>query len=427
MKKHLLWYRNDLRTDDHLALQAASTSDAEILPLVILPPHAQFAFSGLPRMGQFRQRFQLEALRDLNNSWSQIGSPLLILQGKPDELIPELCHRMGITAVFASKEIAPEEIQQEQLLQQALSEHHIPLTLVQDGFLIHPKDLFCSPANLPDVFTVYRKKVEQQLTVSSPVSPRSIVPILHTESSLDLEQLLIETQVSSDPRSAFPFPGGQTAAQSRIQSYFWETNNIASYKETRNGLIGQAYSSKISPWLAQGAISARSVYHQVKQYEAQRGANDSTYWLVFELLWRDYFRMIMLKYGAKIFQKNGLGIYSNARNGSHSTELFHAWIKGKTGEPFIDANMKELQQTGFMSNRGRQNVASFLVHQLQLDWRLGAEYFESQLLDYDVSSNWGNWAYVAGVGTDPRERIFNSSKQALMYDPDQKFQNLWND
>ena len=89
--------------------------------------------------------------------------------------------------------------------------------------------------------------------------------------------------------------------------------------------------------------------------------------------------------------------------------------------------MKELLQTGFMSNRGRQNVASFLVHQLQLDWRLGAEYFESQLLDYDVSSNWGNWAYVAGVGTDPRERIFNSSKQALMYDPDQKFQNLWND
>jgi deoxyribodipyrimidine photo-lyase len=427
MKKHLLWYRNDLRIDDHMALQAASTSEAEILPLVILPPHAHFAFSGLPRTGLFRQRFQLEAISDLNNSWNQIGSSLLILQGKPDELMPELCRRMGITAVFASKEIAPEEIQQEQLLQQALAVHQIPLTLVQDGFLIHPNDLFCSPANLPDVFTVYRKKVEQQFTVSSPVSPSSIVPILHTESSLDLEQLLIETQVSSDPRSAFPFPGGQTAAQSRIQSYFWETNNIASYKETRNGLIGQAYSSKLSPWLAQGAISARSVYHQVKQYEAQRGANDSTYWLVFELLWRDYFRMIMLKYGAKIFQKNGLGIYSNARNGSHSSELFHAWIEGKTGEPFIDANMKELQQTGFMSNRGRQNVASFLVHQLQLDWRLGAEYFESQLLDYDVSSNWGNWAYVAGVGTDPRERIFNSSKQALMYDPDQKFQNLWNE
>ena len=116
-----------------------------------------------------------------------------------------------------------------------------------------------------------------------------------------------------------------------------------------------------------------------------------------------------------------------ADEGQFNTAL-NKWINGQTGVPFIDANMMELKLTGFMSNRGRQNVASYLCNDLKVDWRYGAAYFEQQLVDYDVCNNWGNWAYLAGVGNDPRaNRYFNIAKQAAMYDPDGSFQQLWLD
>ncbi|HOZ88552.1 MAG TPA: FAD-binding domain-containing protein, partial [Bacteroidia bacterium] len=191
--------------------------------------------------------------------------------------------------------------------------------------------------------------------------------------------------------------------------------------------IGGDYSSKFSPWLAMGCLSPREIYYELKKYEAEFSANDSTYWLIFELIWRDYFRFMMKKYRHQFF------MYSGIKNSTKSSKLpdnkaMSKWVAGKTGNDFIDANMLELKQTGFMSNRGRQNVASYFCNDLKLDWRCGAAYFEQQLIDYDVSSNWGNWAYLAGVGNDPRgQRCFNIEKQAKEYDPKRLYQTLWLD
>ncbi|MFN3345543.1 MAG: FAD-binding domain-containing protein, partial [Chloroherpetonaceae bacterium] len=168
----------------------------------------------------------------------------------------------------------------------------------------------------------------------------------------------------------------------------------------------------------------RTIYEAVKRYEHERIANDSTYWLIFELIWRDYFRFISLKYGNRMFKK--YGIKNQPVGWSQDEAKFQAWAEGKTGVPFIDANMRELSATGFMSNRGRQNVASFLVKDLKVDWRMGAEWFESLLIDYDVASNYGNWNYVAGIGNDPREdRYFNPLRQAAMYDPNGDYVRHW--
>jgi deoxyribodipyrimidine photo-lyase len=190
-------------------------------------------------------------------------------------------------------------------------------------------------------------------------------------------------------------------------------------------MIGADYSSKFSAWLALGSLSPREIYFELKKYEAQFGSNDSTYWLVFELLWRDYFRFMMKKHRVKFFQQNGIqskGITIN----KHNNLALQSWIDGNTGVDFVDANMIELKLTGFMSNRGRQNVASYLCNDLKLDWRYGAAYFEQQLIDYDVCSNWGNWAYLAGVGNDPRgNRYFNIEKQAQDYDKDKDYRKLW--
>jgi deoxyribodipyrimidine photo-lyase len=205
----------------------------------------------------------------------------------------------------------------------------------------------------------------------------------------------------------------------RIREYFWETKNILKYKQTRNGLIGPSYSTKFSPWLAFGCISSRYILSEVQRFEAEVQENDSTYWVWFELLWRDYFRLVAMKFGNEIFKETGItrGSKTTATpkwiQGQEGKRRFEAWSQGTTGVPFVDANMRELKATGFMSNRGRQNVASYLVKDLQVDWRMGAEWFESNLLDYDPCSNYGNWLYIAGLGNDPREdRYFNVIKQA---------------
>jgi deoxyribodipyrimidine photo-lyase len=181
----------------------------------------------------------------------------------------------------------------------------------------------------------------------------------------------------------------------------------------------------LSPWLAHGNISARSIYDELKRFEKTVKKNISTYWLFFELLWRDYFAFMAMKHGNKIFLKGG--IKNRKRNYLKNHEpLLDKWKSGRTGDPFVDANMKELMHSGFMSNRGRQNVASYLVHDLNIDWRAGASWFESQLIDYDPYSNYGNWMYVAGVGNDPREfRKFNTGFQSAKYDPKGKYRQLW--
>tara|TARA_B100001113_G_C20776278_1_gene477519 strand:- start:113 stop:637 length:525 start_codon:yes stop_codon:yes gene_type:complete len=165
------------------------------------------------------------------------------------------------------------------------------------------------------------------------------------------------------------------------------------------------------------------IYHSIKDYEKKIEKNQSTYWMIFELIWRDFFKYISIINGNKIFKVGG--ILDKNYKWIHDKKLFEKWINGNTPEPFVNANMLELKYTGWMSNRGRQNVASYLSKENNIDWRWGAEYFESKLIDYDVHSNYGNWMYVSGVGNDPRDRKFNIKFQAERYDPNNKFQNLW--
>lgn len=188
-------------------------------------------------------------------------------------------------------------------------------------------------------------------------------------------------------------------------------------------MIGEDYSSKFSPWLANGSLSSKTIYWRIKEYEAEFGANQSTYWLIFELIWRDYFKYISIKHNSSFFKIDG--ILEKKYEWKTDDRQIQNWIQGKTREPFVNANMIELKETGFMSNRGRQNVASYFSKELMLDWRIGAAYFESMLIDYDVHSNYGNWLYISGVGNDPRDRKFNIKSQAERYDPESKYQNLW--
>jgi len=427
MKTSIVWFKTDLRLQDNETLIKAIAQSDEIIPVYCLD-ESQFEITdfGFKKTGSFRAQFLLESLHDLDKNLRALGSGLLVVKGKPDVEIPKIVKHFKATKVYAKREVSYEEKQTEALVQDELFKIKCELETFSTSTLYHAEDLPFSIKDIPDVFSNFRKKTEKESPIRSAFEKPSQInsPELDLLDFPSLEDLGLKF-TPIDPRAAIHFKGGETQAIARLNHYFFESKCISEYKETRNGLVGADYSSKFSAWLALGCISPRFIYEELKKYEQQFGANESTYWLVFELLWRDYFRFMMKKYNVKLFQQAGIQDKEISIN-QHNSNQLQNWIHGKTGVDFVDANMIELKLTGFMSNRGRQNVASYLCNDLKLDWRFGAAYFEQQLIDYDVCSNWGNWAYLAGVGNDPRgNRYFNIEKQANDYDKNRTFRDLW--
>lgn len=412
--KILLWFRNDLRIHDNEALSKAAEKTSNVIPVYIFDPRIFKEHElGFPKTGKLRQQFLIESVENLRENLQKIGSNLIIKTGFPEDILPALVQEIGANELYTSEEITQEEVNVDSLTEERLKAIGIATKFFWQTTLYHVDDLPMDIQNLPDVFTQFRNKVEKFAKIRF---------IFKTPTNLIFQKNIVQESL---PYNKPPiFRGGETEALKRLEEYFWQKDLLKVYKETRNGMLGLDYSSKFSPWLANGCISPRFIYEEVKRYENERIANESTYWLIFELIWRDYFRFVAMKFGNKIFHQKG--IKKQAVNWKYNKSIFEKWRIGETGVPLIDANMKELLATGFMSNRGRQNVASFLVKDLQLDWRWGAAWFESQLIDYDVCSNWGNWLYIAGVGNDPREnRYFNILKQATTYDPQGEYVKYW--
>ena len=423
----LIWYRNDLRLHDHQPLYEALRQKEIVVPLYCFDPR-QFGQThfGFPKTGAYRARFLLESVADLRRSLRQLGSNLLIRRGKPEEIIPTLVQELGIDSVYWHEEVTTEELAVEQALEAKLEPLGIRSQIYWGATLYHPDNLPFAISRLPEVFTQFRKKVERDSSVDAAFPAPDQLPSLPNVDIGKLPNLKYPGmhEPEDDDRAVLRFEGGEAAGLQRLHHYVWDADCLKSYKQTRNGMLGANYSSKLSAWLAMGCLSPRRVLETVQQYETERVKNDSTYWLVFELLWRDYFRFICAKHGDKVFFPSGLrGLKLDWQQ---DWERFETWRHGKTGFPLVDANMREMAASGFMSNRGRQNVASFLTKNLGIDWRMGAEWFESLLVDYDPCSNYGNWNYTAGVGNDARGfRYFNIPKQSKDYDPDGVYVKHW--
>lgn len=427
MHTSIVWFKTDLRLHDNETLVRAIEQSDEIIPVYCFDEdHFKTTEFGFKKTGNFRAQFLLESLADLDKNLRALNSGLMVVRGKPEIELYKLAQKYKAQKVFCKKEVAFEEKKTQMLVEKELWKLHCQLETYSTSTLYHAQDLPFALKDIPDVFTNFRKRIEKESNIREVYCAPSSIPSPNIEilKLPRIEQLGLDT-VINDCRAAIDFKGGETEGYKRLNNYFFETQAISTYKETRNGMIGENYSTKFSAWLALGCLSPREIYFELKNYEDQFSANESTYWLEFELLWRDYFRFMMKKHSNKFFQQAGIQAKTDDLH-QHDPEKLSAWINGKTGVDFIDANMIELKSTGFMSNRGRQNVASYLCNNLKLDWRYGAAYFEQQLIDYDVCSNWGNWAYLAGVGNDPRgNREFNIEKQAKDYDKSMSFRKLW--
>jgi deoxyribodipyrimidine photo-lyase len=421
----LIWFRNNLRIIDNASLEKAVENCNKIIAVYCFDPKLfRIDEFGFQKTAMFRAKFLIETIIDLKQNLANLNVTLLTYFESPENKIHEICNTFSIDAIYTQKEWTKEEVITNNFIKDTLSEttHFIE---DYDQFLYHPETVSKNFNNIPDVFTQFRKKLEKYITIQEEISI-SKLPVSNTIENNTKIPTLLELGFNDfevQPNTAFPFLGGENEALKRLNYYLFESKKVGFYKKTRNGLVGIDYSTKFSPWLANGSLSAKSIYWEIKRYEAEFGANDSTYWVIFELIWRDYFKYISLKYDSKIFKIGG--ILDKEYHWNTDSEIIETWINGETKDDFVNANMIELKETGWMSNRGRQNVASYFAKELLLDWRIGAAYFESMLIDYDVHSNYGNWMYVAGVGNDPRDRKFNTQLQAERYDANHKFRKIW--
>ena len=415
MTADIYWFRNDLRLEDNPALMLACKSADFLLPIYVhdhrMDDKNQWGFS---RVSKHRKIFLQESLQDLRKQLTNLGSDLYELSGDIADVFCELRALCGVSRIYCEQIEAPEELEQIAVLRNLGFE----VISIWQSSMLEPQSLPFELGQMPDVFTQFRQVAEKNhLKYADPVDVIKRMPPLPTERA----QLSASTENTS-LHSYGEFLGGEAKAKSHIQQYF-ARRLVDTYKQTRNQLIGMDYSSKFSPWLALGSCSARAIAKKLAEYEKEYGVNDGTYWLWFELIWRDYFRFLHFKYGARLYQSQGL---SDKKSHQFNEGKFNQWASGNTGVPLIDAGMRELSATGFMSNRMRQIVASYWIYDMKGDWRAGAAWFESQLIDYDVYSNQGNWLYIAGKGTDPRGgRPFNVAKQVKDHDPHGAYQRMW--
>ncbi|KAI3622001.1 cryptochrome dash [Moniliophthora roreri] len=511
--------RRDLRVSDNPILHALKTVKnskfTHLLPLYVLSPtqvevsgflssdeekspypEARSRLAGFWRCGPYRAKFLAESLWDLKSSFNKIDSDLIIRIGLMEDIVRELLEADGlkgkIGGVWLSKEWGSEEIEEERKTERVVREFggdNVEWKVWNgEQMLIHDDDLPFQPSQTHDVFTTFRKTVEPlrnnvrkpcaQATSlrplpssippqSSPFSiPSSLPELVHAlqKPVLDLGLSHPITKPAPNARSAHPFTGGETNAHKRV-IHLLASGSMSSYKDTRNALLGEDFSTKLAGYLSLGCITARQINAYILAFEEgkplpyphlhgdvteqlmkangyAKGENKGTAAVRFELLWRDYMQLCLRKYGTSIFSIKGFrGHIANSKDknrhyswsslSSPSTrQKLERFLRGETGTGFIDASMRELALTGYTSNRARQNCASFLATWLAIDWRLGAEWYESLLIDYDVASNYGNWAYVAGVGNDPRAsegkpRKFNPVKQGFDYDAKGEYVKTW--
>jgi len=422
----LYWFSNDLRLQNNPCFSAACANSDELLAVFIIDPAwLRPNRYGLVSLGQHRYRFLRQALAELQHQLAARGHELIVVYDVPLVAVQKFIEHCGINTLAQSEQVGWYECRYGDAIARQFP--HINYVTGNSHRLLEKSELPFAIYNLPTTFSQFRKLIEAQLATKNLQPTPALTKLPNPIHPPPMAAMGLTCDLPPITNAAHPYSdlivGGELAAQRHLTRYF-SSPLPSCYKAVRNNLDGWQNSSKFSPWLATGALSPISLLHAVREYEARHGANESTYWLVFELLWREYFQWYAVTHGARLFHARGI-------NGKHYhtsfyPQRFQQWCHGTTPYPLVNACMKQLNHTGYLANRNRQIVASCLVNELALDWRYGAAFFEQQLVDYDVASNWGNWQYLAGVGCDPRgKRHFDLDKQAQQFDSDSAYVQQW--
>lgn len=408
MSTAIWWIRRDLRLHDNQALAAALAHGA-VLPVFIIDPHLAEAPNAAPK----RLAFLWGGLAALAADLERRGSRLLIRRGEPLAVLQELVATTGATAIFAEADYSPYARRRDAAVARAL-----PLRLCE-GLTVHPPAALVRPDGRPYVvYTPFSRAWKAQPQPAAPLpAPAHIPTVFHGEG----EPLPAVASVS-------PFPPGEAEARRRLAAFVGgDSPAIYRYAEERNRL-DRPGTSQLSPYFRFGMLSARTAVHAAHEAmaaapnaEARKGAET---WLN-ELIWREFY--IAILYHHPFVLRQAFQTDLRAIAWANDEEAFRAWCEGRTGYPVVDAAMRELAATGWMHNRARMIVASFLVKDLLVDWRWGERWFMRHLVDGDPAANNGGWQWTAGSGTDaaPYFRVFNPVLQSAKFDPEGAYIRRW--
>ncbi len=399
------WIRRDLRLRDNPALHAALQAAQTVIPVFILDPGLMQTHSIAPA----RQFFLLSALQNLDTSLRQRGSRLILRSGKPEDALREMLAQTGAGSIFAESDHSPYARQRDDTIRKSL-----PLKLIGAPTLRTPQEVLKADGSPYTVYTPYMRAWKAApLPAHSNVHPEPeqlpAVPSLHSE-ALPSGEYPFETL----------FPTTENQAHQRLDAFVRAEDPPIYRYHTQRDLPAEPGTSKLSPYLRFGLLSARQVvlaaldaHHHAPTPQARQGAET---WLN-ELIWREFYSSILYHF-PHVLQRSYRPDLEDIRWREDEAGLL-AWQEGRTGFPIIDAAMRELKTCGWMHNRTRMISASFLVKNLLIDWRRGEQWFMQHLLDGDPAANNGGWQWTAGTGTDaaPYFRVFNPVLQGRKFDP----------
>jgi len=407
----IVWFRRDLRVSDHTALHHAAASGAPVIPVFVFDP----AILGAKDTGSRRTAFLLECLRSLEANLTHLGGTLVLRKGHPEQELRSLANETGAKKIFYNKDVEPYSRKRDEKVVKMAKEEGLEIQ-AWDDLMIHPPGKVQRAAGGPyTVFTPF-SRAALAIPPHDPLPKPSKLNGVNKAKGITLPNL---EQLDLEPCDIPLPPAGEKVAQQLLKDF--AAKNLRRYDSVRNFPQADA-TSRLSPHLRFGTISVRTVMAAARRARAEDpGARKQIDVFISELIWRDFYKQILWEFphvAEGSFRKE-----YDAIEWENRKDLFQAWCEGRTGFPIVDAAMRQLNQTGWMHNRLRMIVASFLTKDLLISWQWGERYFMQKLFDGDLAANNGGWQWAAGTGTDaqPYFRIFNPTSQAEKFDPDGRF------
>ena len=414
MTRTIMWFRRDLRLADNPALSAAVEA-GEVIPAFVIDPRLLQS----ERVGEKRVAWLVANLAALDESLRERGSRLIVRRGDPPAMLGQLAHETRAQRLVFNVDLSPYARRRDRRVSLELERNGLTVEAFDDVSLHHPEDVVTMTGRPYQVFTAFKRawlalpkpamedtgKIPDRLPLTIPAADS--LPIDFGGAPIELP------------------PAGERAAIDRLNDFLEEM--IFGYGAGRN-LLDRAGTSGLSPYLRYGALSIRQAYWgaraAIELAEDPAGRAGAESWLN-ELIWREFYQAVLYHFPHTIDEplREQFANFEWLNDG----ESFAAWCEGRTGYPVVDAAMRRLNATGWLHNRARLIVASFLTKDLLIDWRKGERYFMQQLIDGDSASNVGGWQWAAGVGADaqPFFRVFNPTRQGQRFDPDGVFVKQW--
>jgi len=417
----ILWFRNDLRLTDNEALCESVWQSNRIYPVYVFDERifsGKSAF-GLRKIDTPRAKFILDAVTDLRNRLRDRGSDLIIRIGKSEEEVYNIAKRLKTRNVFCNRERTYEEVLIQDALEEKLWSIGQELRYTRGKMLYYTADLPFPVTHSPDSFNAFRREVEKFTSLRPPLTIPDLPPF--DNANIDKGELpaLSRFEMSEVNLNADCFNGGESRGLEIVENL---KNDASSVNVGQDSLYS---GTQLSPWLSHGCLSPKTIYFELSGNKNFNNSSKEKHPLYYQLLWRDYHRLICKKYGNAIFCAEGIKP-KDVSQSQYQADVCKSWVQGETDSSLVNAIMSELKNTGFINDLARRISASYLVHVLKQPWLYGASYYEQMLIDYDPCSNYGNWMEIAGVGAENKESKFIlSSDFDSKYDRDESYRSRW--